>query len=49
MYFGYLTLKVTNVRLETIGGSHLDEEEVVVVLLGVLREEQLDKIFEVVN
>jgi len=46
-------LKVANIRLETVGGSRLDREEVVVVLLellaGVLREEQLDEILEVVD
>jgi len=47
-------LEVANIRLETFGGSHLDEEEVVVVLLElltgrVLREEQLGEILEVVD
>ena len=45
---------MTNICLETIGGSHLDGEEVVIVLLellaqGVLREEQLGEILEVVD
>ena len=41
-------------RLETVGGSHLDGEKVVGILLelfagGVLREEQLDEILDVVD
>jgi len=44
-------LEVANIHLETAGGSHLDGEEVMVVLLdllvrGVLREEQHDEILE---
>ena len=46
MYFCQPTLEAANVRLETVGGPHLDGEEVVVVLLEllagrVLREGQL--------
>jgi len=46
VYFGQLTLKVSNIRLKTVGGSHLDREKVMIILLellagGVLREEQL--------
>jgi len=49
-----LCLKITNVRLEAVRGSHLDGEEVMVVLLelragGVLSEEQLGKILEAVD
>ena len=52
--FGQLTLEEADVRLETVEGSHLDVKEVVIVLLellagGVLREEQLGEIFEVVD
>jgi len=52
VYFAQLTMEIVNVRLETVGGSHLDREDVVVVLLellaGVLREEQLGEILEFV-
>ena len=41
-------------RLKTVGGSHLDGEKVVIILLelfagAVLREEQLDEILDVVD
>ena len=54
VYFGWLILKVTNVRLEAVRGSHLDGEEMVVVLLklltgGVLGEEQPGEILNVVD
>ena len=54
VHFGQLILEEANVRLETVGGSHLDEKEVVIVLLElrakrVLREKQLGKILKVVD
>ena len=54
VYFGQLTLKVANVHLETVRGSHHDGEEEVVVLLellkgGVLQEEQLGEILKVMD
>ena len=36
MHLGQLTVEVDDVRLETVGGSHLDEKEVMVVLLELL-------------
>jgi len=36
VYFGWLILKVANVRLETVGRSHLDREKMMVVLLELL-------------
>ena len=49
-----MILKVTNVRLEAVGGPHLDGGEVMIVLLEfmvrrVLSEEQLSEISEAVN
>ena len=46
VHFVQLTLEEADVRLKTVGGSHLDGEKVVVVLNelmagGVLREIQL--------
>ena len=35
-HLGKLVLKVADVRLETVTGSHFDSEEVVVVLLVIL-------------
>ena len=54
VHFDQLTLEEADVHLETVGKSHLDEKEVVIVLLellvgGVLREEQLGKILEVAD
>ena len=54
MHFGQLTLEEADICFETVGGSHLDRKEVVVVLLellvgGVLRQEQLGEIIEVVD
>ena len=34
--FGQLILKIVDIRLETVGGSHLDGEEVMVILLELL-------------
>jgi len=36
-------LKVANVRLEAIGGSHLDGEEMMVVLIELLAERVLSE------
>ena len=52
--FGQLILKIVDIRLETVGGSHLDGEEVMVILLefltgGISSEKQLDEASEVVD
>ena len=52
--FGQLALKVTDVRLEVITLPHFDEEEMVVIFLGlpvggVLSEERLGYLFESVQ
>jgi len=49
-----LVLKVANLCLGIIGGSHLDGEKVMIVLLellagGVLSEGQIGEILEAVN
>jgi len=54
LYFDQLILKIANVRLETVGGSHLHGEEVMVTLLEllierVLSEKQLGEISKVVD
>ena len=54
VYFGQLILKVSNVRLKTVGGSHLNGEEVMVPLLElltgrVLSKRKLGEISEAVN
>ena len=54
MHFGQLTLKETDIRLETVRESHHDGKEMLDVLLelltgGVLREEQLGEILKVAN
>ena len=54
MYLGQLILKVANIYLETIGGPHLNGEEVMVILLElltkkVLSEKQLGEISEAVD
>jgi len=54
MYFGQLILEEANVHLETDGWSHMDGEEVVLLLLelpseGVLGEEQLGKTLEIMD
>ena len=33
VHFGQLTLKMANIRLETVGRSHLDGKEAVIILL----------------
>ena len=52
--FDQLILEETDTRLETVGGFHLDKNEVVVVVLelptgGVLGEKQLGEIVEIVD
>ena len=47
-------MKIANVRLETVGWSHLDGEKVMVVLLeflvgGILNKKQLPEASEIVD
>ena len=53
MYFDYLILKVTNVRLGAVREPHLGGEMLVVMLKlltrGVLGEKQSSEILEAVN
>jgi len=39
VYFGLLALEEANVHLETVGGSHINEKEVMVILLELLVRE----------
>ena len=49
MYFGQLILKVANIRLETVGGPHLNGKEVMVALLEFLTERVLSEKNEAVD
>jgi len=52
VYFGQLILKVANVRLETVGGPHLNGEVIVVLLellTGRILGEKFGEISEVMD